>query len=327
MNNIYTILEKKLGSKVKEYRDKWNKAGKDGYIPEYPLHLNFELTFGCNLKCDFCIHSIPLSEWSYKVDPTKQISFEKYKEIIDEGIKKGLCSVSLNGNNEPLLKKDIDKYIRYAVDNGIIEISLHTNGYILSKEISKNIIKSGLTTIMFSVDAYSKEVYGKIRKNGNYKKTINNILNFIEIKKNSNFDFPLIQVSFVRNKINIDELNKFVKFWKNKVDNVEVQSFRNLFINHYSYNKIQKKYYLEDDFFTNCYDPYRRVSIQNNGNVFPCCSTYGNEIIIGNIYKNSIYEIWNNEKIKNIRKKIKDNEKEQPYACKKCRLSAIRGLE
>ena len=322
MNNIYIILEKKLGSKVKEYRDKWNKAGKDGYIPDYPLHLNFELTFGCNLKCDFCIHSIPLSEWSYKVDPAKQISFEKYKEIIDEGVKKGLCSIEFNGINEPLLKNDISRYIRYAVDSGVMVTSLHTNAVSLKKEMIKNIFNSGLILIIFSVDAIFKKTYEGIRENGNYNEVIKNINYFLKFKKKYKKDFPLVQMSFARNKFNYKELNKYKEYWKNKVDIISVSSFCNPFIDTKKEIKIENKYRMENFIIDFCKEPYQRLLIRHDGYVHPCCSFFGGEYIVGNIYDESISKIWNNEKINNIRKNI-INKTNNISICNKCKKSMI----
>ena len=311
---LYTKLEEEFGYKIKRYREKWNKAKNN--IPEYPLHLNFELTAGCNLKCEMCLHSLPFKKWSYKVEPKKNISFNKYKKIINEGVKYGLYSIELNGINEPLFKKDIFKYINYAKKQGILIISLHTNGILLTEKMSKSLINSGLTLIIFSLDAYKEETYKKIRIKSNYKQVIKNILKFLEIKKNTKNKFPLTKVSFSQNKINNEELPSFLEFWDKKIDFYSTSYFCNPFIGKDNYQEIEKKYKLENNIDFNCYEPYTRLLIQNNGNVCPCCSFFAGEIIIGNIYNNSIYEIWNSNNMKKMRLNIKNLQ-----ACEKCRLS------
>ncbi len=311
---LFLTLENLLGYKVKIYRDKWDKA-KDN-IPKYPLHLNFELTAGCNLKCEMCLHSLPYKQWSYKVEPKKQISFNKYCEIIDEGSKNNLYSVELNGINEPLLKKDIFKYIKYAKQQGILITSLHTNGILLTEKMSKSLIDSGLTLIIFSLDSYKEETYKKIRKKSNYKKVISNILKFLEIKKNTSSKFPLTKVSFFRSKINTKDLSSFLEFWNDKVDFYSTSYFCNPFVGKDNYKEINKKYRLKNDVSFDCYEPSVRLLIQNNGNVCPCCSFFAGEIIIGNIHENTIYNIWNSDKMKKMRLNIKNLQ-----ACEKCRLS------
>jgi len=321
LNNIYKILEKKIGVDFLNYRSKWKSTEKNICILKYPLHLNFELTFGCNLKCDMCLHSIPFRTWNYKSNPKKKIEFEHYKKIIDEGVRYGLSSVEFNGINEPLLNKDIHKYIQYAKQKGILMTSLHTNALLLNKDMSEKIINSGLTLIIFSIDAFSKETYKKIRKNNGYEKVIKNIDILLKMKQEKRSDYPLTKVSFAENKINYTELNDFIRFWKHRVDDYSVSSFCNPFIGKQRYQEIENKYRLKDFDLNFCYEPYQRLFIRNSGEVVPCCSFFGGEMILGNIYENSIYKIWNNKKTKEIRLLVNKGREQQPLACQKCRNS------
>jgi radical SAM protein with 4Fe4S-binding SPASM domain len=322
MSKAYEIIESKLGASIKDYRDKWDMAGKNNYIPDYPLHLNFELTYGCNLKCEFCICSLPVEEWPYKVSPSKSISFDKYCEIIDEACCSGLYSIELNGINEPLLKKDIDRYIRYAKDKGVLIVSLHSNAFVLTNEISKKIINSGLDLIIFSVDAIKKQTYNSIRKGGDFDRVMYNIHEFLNIKKEK--DFPLVQMSFSKNKFNYNELDEYISYWEDKVDIVSESSFCNPFIGTKREKEIEDKYRLESVSMNNCYEPFQRLFIRQDGKVHPCCSFFGGEYIVGDIYDDSIREIWNNLKIKEFRKKVFE-ENDKNFICNKCRKSMSAG--
>ena len=44
----------------------------------------------------------------------KNLNFEDYKKIVDEGSDYNCPSISPQGNNEPFLIKDLHKYINYA---------------------------------------------------------------------------------------------------------------------------------------------------------------------------------------------------------------------
>ena len=57
-----------------------------------------------------------------------------------------------------------------------------------------------------------------------------------------------------------------------------------------------------------CSQPFNRIEIYENGDVFNCCPPFINYYSIGNIFQNSFDEIWNGEKIKNLRKKILNND-------------------
>jgi len=321
--DIYEILIEEKGFKFKKYREKWDKAGKGEIELDYPLHLNFELNFGCNLRCPACLHSLSFKDWPYKVDPNKNISFNKFCEIIDEGVKYGLCSIELNGENEPFLYKDIIRCIEYTKEKNILHILLHTNGTLLTNKLLEEIVKSGLTNISFSLDAATKETYDKIRVGGDYDRVVKNIYELLEIKKKYKSVFPLVRLSFYRNKINFAEASQFKKMWEDKVDLVSFSYFYNPFIGTNRYEEIEKKYRVEGYRPDACTEPYQRLFIFNNGNVAPCCSMFGGNLIVGNIYKDSIYDIWNYGKAKSLRK----NMREGGYGgeiCKKCYIGYMR---
>jgi len=318
----YAILSQEIGSNYIKYRQKWEEATK-GKIFNYPVHLDFEINFGCNFKCEFCFNKLPLKEWNYKVEPRKKISLEKFSEIIKEGLNYNLYSIYLNGNNEPLLEKNLVKYISRAKDEGLTEISLHTNGFCLTKDLSRSLIESGLTIIMFSVDAIKEQTYNQIRHGGNFKELVSKIEDFIKLRNESGRKLPLIRLSFILTKVNYRELPNFIHFWQDNVDFFTIQSFYNPFINKLDYKKTEDKFRLESIFFHYCPESYQRLTIANNGNVSPCCSFFGREITVGNIYENSIYHIWNSDLMKKYRLSINQDFSNQPVACKKCRIARV----
>lgn len=317
----YVILEKELGPAVAEYRAKWAHAGKSDLDLKYPVHLNIELVYGCNLRCQFCILSSPKLSRFYKAKPGDRIPFEKYCAVIDEGVKNGLCSVALNGYNEPLLQKDIVKYINYARDAGIIDVTLHTNGLLLTEELSRMLVDSGLTMIMFSIDALTKGTYKKVRRSDAFDRLMNNITRFLEIKKESKRTLPLTRVSFFENRFNHAELDDFIAVWKDRVDFLAIQNFTHPFVGQKGSYKKKEKSVHDNYIFSPCLEPHRRLMITCDGNVLPCCSYYAAGMVVGNIHDDSIYNIWNSSYMRELRARINGPRDTQPEACRKCRVA------
>lgn len=323
-------LGSELGEKYDRYRESWNRASKGELVSNFPIHLTFELFYGCNFRCPMCILSVPLKKRFYKEEPRKKINFEKYCEIIDEGVKNDLCSVQLSGTNEPLLLKDIAKYIRYAKKAGVTDIYIITNASLLTPEKSREIIEAGLTQIKFSVDSINKETYEKIRVGGNFEQTMENINEFLEIKKAMGRKLPVTRVSFVKTKQNIDQVDGFVDYWTDKVDYVTTQELFNPFTDGENNltnatslsdksSEFEKSFRADSTVLDKCYMPYQRAFIRNNGDILPCCSIFGIEISVGNIYKNSIYEIWNSKNMDELRINVNGSADVMPLTCKKCR--------
>ncbi len=317
--NIYDILVNIYGDKFKNYREQWDKASKGEIILDFPLHINFELKIGCNLKCPSCLCSLPFKDWPYPVSIKKEIKIDKYFTIIDECAKHGLLSIELNGVNEPFLYENIVECIKYAREKGIMHISLHTNAMLLTKKLSQQIMESGLTTISFSLDSFYKETYNKVRVGGDYNKVIKNINNFLNLKKTLNLVFPFTRVSLTRSKINFNEIEEFKSYWNSRVNIVSTSFFYNPFVGNEQYNQIEKDYRLEKRSDYVCYQPYQRIFIFNNGNVAPCCSMFGGNLIVGNIYNSSIFDIWNSYTMKTMRQNIK-NKKILLDPCRKCKI-------
>jgi MoaA/NifB/PqqE/SkfB family radical SAM enzyme len=77
--------------------------------------------------------------------------------------------------------------LEYANNLKFDDIFFISNGYLLNESNTIKILNSGLKKIMFSLDAFSPQTYKQRRlknfKEAKYEKVINNILNFLDIKK------------------------------------------------------------------------------------------------------------------------------------------------
>ena len=168
------ILSNVVGEiKWNEYRKKWDRATNLENF-KYPPQIDFELNGTCNLKCPMC----PMGELDYRQNRDRLLEFDTYKKIIDDGIKKGLKSINLSYVNEPLIRDDLPKFIKYARDIGIADVYLSSNGILLKESNIKDLINSGLTRIQISLDAIFPETYNKIRIGGIFKGLIKILKNY-----------------------------------------------------------------------------------------------------------------------------------------------------
>jgi MoaA/NifB/PqqE/SkfB family radical SAM enzyme len=321
----HDILIKEIGEKFREYREKWDRSGKCILVQDFPLHLDFELSFKCNLRCKACVHSLPKEKKGKWGDPSKEFSYETYCHIIDEGAKYGLCSIDLNGICEPLLRRDLVNFISYASKKKILDIMFNTNALLLTKKRSEELLEAGLTRIMFSLDAIKESTYKKLRQGGNFLSVMNNIHCFLEMKKRLGKRLPITRVSFVVTKINHSDLDEFISYWKDYVDFLSIQSLSNPFIGtpyYYKAEKMLRSPVSKCDPNFICPQPYQRLYIRINGDVSPCCGGWNySENVVGNIYQNSVYDIWNGQEMRKFRMFVNAEPKLQPIMCRKCRLS------
>ena len=72
--------------------------------------------------------------------------------------------------------------------------------------------------------------------------------------------------------------------------------------------------------FLNCTRPFNTLAICFDGTVPVCCVDFAREVVVGDVNKQSISEIWAGAELNGIRKKFLHPEKasEFPNICKKC---------
>lgn len=316
-----TKLTQILGKKFSDYRDRWNKVNKFELITDFPLFLHVELNQKCNYECPHCIigdENLTNSMFNEK----ENIGFEQYKRICDEGSEHNCPSISPQGNNEPYLNKNIEDYFYYAHKKGFIDIMINNNASALTDKRIKKTLDSGITRIRFSLDAYSPEIYKKVRVGSlPLAKVEKNIHRFLELKEKGGYKLPVTGVSFCVLSTNEHEKQKFIDKWKDVVDQVSIQTFMppkfDKKFNHYN------KYYVKSQFkdqpatFFRCVQPFQRVVIRNQ-NITPCCANDGVDLSIGDLRFTSIYEAWNSASMTNLRKlHFNNNFKDNPI-CNAC---------
>jgi radical SAM protein with 4Fe4S-binding SPASM domain len=213
--------------------------------------------------------------------------------------------------NEPLLKRDIWKYIQYARENGFINIFFSTNGILLTEKNIRNIIESGVTKIFVSLDAFTKETYTKLRGYSGFEIIQQNILNFLQIRKELNLTYPLIRINFLKNKENISELDSFISFWQNKADMINIQEMNELL-------GTKSELYIEKQAEYRCSMPFKQLVINSWGDILPCCTMHGIQHKIGNVRDTSLQVAWNSPKINYLRDLHKNGRIKENVICKTC---------
>jgi len=317
---INNQLSNILGNEYDNYRLLWDKTSNGKTELKYPLHLDIELNPSCNLKCKMCTYS---AEVNKKTSKKYWMIFEDYKKIIDEAVDIGVKSIQFNHINEPLMRRDIGGFIKYAKDCGIVDIMISTNGVLLTEKMIKELIESGLTRLSISIDAITVDVYNKMRKGGDYNKLVSNIENFIDTKNKMDTSLPLLKVTFVRSPLNEHEQRDFVDYWNKKADIIVIQNINNPYdedvgnkneVNEY-FGLKRKKIGSVDKI---CPHPFQRMVIKSDGVALLCCNLRGVNLEIGNVINNGVYDTYNGKIAKGYRKLHSSGEYYKIDTCKKC---------
>lgn len=286
---------------------------------KFPNYIMIQTTSYCNADCIIC----PYSGLSKK-QPQGVMDLMTYKKIIDEASNHDVERILLYLMNEPLMDKDIVSKINYAKEkNPKAIVHIVSNSSLLNEKLSMDLINSKLDYIEFSVLAYRKETYKKTM-NLNFDKTMKEILDFIKIARmqNKGDDYIHIKITRTPGLLSNEEKDEMINFWRNvgikNINYFDMPTNRagNVsFLPKVKHNSVKGC----ESIWAN-----EMIHILYNGDVILCCMDWKREIVLGNVKKESIYQIWNGEKYKKIRKMVNGKIESPPnFICKRCEAAKI----
>src|SRR5579862_3120224 len=121
-----------------------NHSTHSSQAPNKPRLIFWELTKGCNLRCIHCRAS------ATELSSPDDLSTGAAKAIIDQIAEVSKPILVLSGG-EPLFREDIFELARYATEKGL-RAALATNGTLVTKEVARKILESGVKRVAISLD-------------------------------------------------------------------------------------------------------------------------------------------------------------------------------
>jgi len=306
------VLARILGSAYLRYREMWRAAENFEIRPDWPLHLDIDTNYTCNLHCIMC----PLGVGGFPaVYENKRLDFSLYRRVIAEGVQKGLASIRLGLTGEPLLRPDIVDFVRLAKDQGLVDIMLISNGLLLTEDLSRKLIEAGLTRLMVSLDAVRPETYRRIRRGGDLAQVTNNLRVFLKVRRELGTELPLLRVSFIRMSLNESELEEFHRIWSDQADYISFQEYTNILesprTDYFPARRREVKSF-------RCSDPWQRMSLFVNGDLFPCCSDFGRLAPVGNAWSGPVSRAWLSEGSEFLRRIHREGRWKESPVCRRC---------
>lgn len=149
------------------------------------LGLTLLPTMGCNFRCTYCFEK----DKEYPNEKMTEEVMDAIVNLIDGRLREGGNLVISWFGGEPLLEFDIVKKLQLRINEIVEKKKLNlfggivTNGYLLTKERSDELLNMGISTVQITIDG-PKEIHDskRILKNGlgTFDKIIENILNINE---------------------------------------------------------------------------------------------------------------------------------------------------
>jgi cyclic pyranopterin phosphate synthase len=140
---------------MKPITDKLNRPIKD---------LRISVMDTCNYRCPYCMPADKFDDDYQFLRKEQRLGFLEIEKVVKVFAGLGVNKVRLTGG-EPLLRRELDRLIKYLKNvDGINDIALTTNGLLLKKQLPK-LIEAGLDRVNISLDTIDEDLYYKMSGN------------------------------------------------------------------------------------------------------------------------------------------------------------------
>jgi len=311
------INEETLKKELKEIADRAGVKTLDEVF-RFPKYFQFETIRLCNSRCTFCTVDV----WDKSVPHIPEELFDKVVQELSDHTD-WIEVVALQRAGEPLLDKKIGLRIKRLKDIGIKKVNLSTNASLLTEDKARELIDSGLDEILFSIDSVDKDVYSSMRIGLDYDTVIKNIKSFFRIREEMNSDIPVrvrgISFYDVKKLEHQAELQRWEDFWnklKKPGDRIYMKQVHN-----WGNQKEWKEYDVQEPWvYHPCVLMWTTFHITTMGKVPMCPVDYDAKVVMGNLWEQTIQEVWQGEKWNQIRKLHAQGKRNELKYCQGCRL-------
>jgi cyclic pyranopterin phosphate synthase len=164
-------------------------------------YLRISVTDRCNLRCIYCMPPEGVPQMSH----SEVLSYEEVRAVVRAAAELGINKIRLTGG-EPLVRADFPQFINMLAQiDGIMELSLTTNGTLLKKH-ALELKQAGLPRVNVSLDTLKADKFRYITHFGQLK----DVLEGIDAAKEAGFH-PVKINTVVMRGINDDEILDFAK--------------------------------------------------------------------------------------------------------------------
>lgn len=281
-----------------------------------PLHMQFELTNYCNLKCPVCPTGIRAIKRR-----TRNISPELFEAVFNQ-VGPYLLTASLWAWGEPCLHPELHEILRIAAKHDVTTF-LSTNGQNLDNDaVLKAIVDNPPTYLIVAIDGLTDDTNSVFRIGARLEPALEGVRRLAAMKKELKSELPVLHMRFIvmkHNQHQVVDLQDFAR--KHGFDYLTVRTLsiidteapdrehrplipeeKKLRAYHYqNEERIEKR-----DFY--CLEPFWFPTVFADGSVVACEQDYNARMSMGTVFREHDFrKVWYSSKAAGIRRKIRDH--------------------
>ncbi len=277
-------------------------------VSKSPFILYVHMTARCNLKCPYCYNQ----EHRHEIRSKPLGTFQQFAHLIDEAKEIGFGEIKLTGG-EALLNRDTLPLARHARERGLW-VNLLTNGTLVKEDNAKEIV-AAVDSVSLSLDSVHPEEHDAVRGKGTWMQ----VLDAIHLLRDAGL--KMLHLNSVVTPINKDSIEDFLSFaWDEMKAQKVTLAPTGIDVSDPTTRWGAKKHQLSPDEMWEVYQSQRRfrdrkaaerpptfardsirrtqcgvgnglVSVDSNGDLYPCQTMHLPEMLCGNVFETSLRQV------------------------------------
>ena len=294
-----------------------------------PLHMQFELTNFCNLKCPVC----PTGLGALNRKP-QVMDVDLFRRVIEE-VGPYLLTASLWGWGEPLLHPHLSEILK-AIGKYPVATFLSTNGQNLDDDrVIDALVNYPPTYLIIAIDGLTDETNSQYRVDAKLAPVLNGVQRLVEIKKQRAIEFPILHMRSIVMKHNQHELPYLQGFAEKHsfdlltirtlsiIDSEDPDTVHGGFVPDVSefraYDYHDDERVRRGDYI--CQEPFWFPTVFVDGTLVACEQDYNAQQPMGKIIQDTSFrDVWFGKQAKQVRGIIRDASETVSF-CKNCPYS------
>lgn len=299
------------------------RAALEAIRSKNPIIYNIETTNRCNMRCEMCPRTTMMTR---KIEDIDRETFLKVVDQIkphsqeDWALWKSYCEnkygikeedeasenhfflyiiskvIQLHGYGDPLLDRHMHEYVEILHEKGFHSY-FSCNPSNIDLDLTYKMLDAGLDYIKYSIESVDDAIFKTVRGElSNFTESFEQIKKVINYKHVHNLNTTIVITMLDLNRTN----------QKEDYDKL-MRAFGDLDV--YIYLKSEDCQWYRKDFHGTksihwseiCKHPWMTMTIKSNGKATMCMEDFNNEIILGDVNRDSLYDIWQGDAYKKFR--------------------------
>ena len=294
----------------------------EAYRSPTPVVYNIETTNACNMRCRMCPRTTMMTRSVEALDRPTFLHVIDQLSPIDPAVwarwtafvQREYCVapdqpsenhfflyviprvIQLHGYGDPLLDEHMGAYVELLTERGF-DSYFSCNPANIDRVAMERMMENGLTYIKYSIESTDDERFKSIRgERSNYSESYRDIEYLLALKAQRGLPTTVV--------ITMLDLN-----FEDQA--TEYENLRRAFSGKdvYLYLKSEDQQWYREDYHGTqsihwreiCKHPWMSMTVKSNGEAAMCMEDFNNEIILGDVRRESLADIWNGERYRQLR--------------------------